>query len=73
MHPSNLILQQQYRQQKFTKYCELLSMMLVAKTNNELLMMNHNMRPTGSIAPPEANVADKGFQYGNPDPYGQQQ
>ncbi|KAI3467810.1 hypothetical protein Pfo_024473 [Paulownia fortunei] len=40
----------------FKKYSELISC-LVAKQNNELLMKNHQSRPTGSIPSPEANVA----------------
>lgn len=47
MHMSNVILQQQYRERGFKKYSELISVLLVAEQNNELLMKNHNMRPTG--------------------------
>lgn len=55
-HASNITLQQQYRLQKFTRYSELNSCLLVAEQNNELLMKNHQSRPTGSLAFPEANA-----------------
>ncbi|KAI3685019.1 hypothetical protein L6452_34250 [Arctium lappa] len=55
-HASNITLQQQYRMQKFTRYSELNSCLLVAEQNNELLMKNHQSRPTGSVAFPEANA-----------------
>lgn len=54
-HASSVLLQQQYRAQGFTKYSALISCLLVAEQNNELLMKNHNMRPTGSTPLPEAN------------------
>jgi hypothetical protein len=47
-HVSNVLLQQQYRERKFTRYSELISCLLVAEQNNELLMKNHQSRPTGS-------------------------
>ena len=65
MHASNVVLQQQYRERKFEKYSELITVLLIAEKNNELLMRNHNMRPTGSAAVPEANAVDKGFPEGN--------
>ncbi|KAJ8899845.1 hypothetical protein K2173_019548 [Erythroxylum novogranatense] len=34
-HVSNLLLQQQYRERRFTKYSELISCLLVAEQNNE--------------------------------------
>ncbi|XP_075645728.1 uncharacterized protein LOC142616852 [Castanea sativa] len=54
-HASNTILQQQYRERKFQKYYELISCLLVAAKNNELLLKNHQTRPTGSIPFPEVN------------------
>ncbi|XP_073016741.1 uncharacterized protein [Primulina eburnea] len=54
-HASNVLLQQQYRERGFKKYSELISCLLVAEQNNELLMKNHQMRPTGSTPFPEAN------------------
>ncbi|XP_028798983.1 uncharacterized protein LOC114754383 [Neltuma alba] len=47
---------QQYREKGFKKYSELISCLLVAEQNNELLMKNHEIRPTGSAPFPEANV-----------------
>ncbi|PIM97046.1 hypothetical protein CDL12_30491 [Handroanthus impetiginosus] len=57
-HASNLLLQQQYREKKFKKYYELISCLLVAEQNNELLMKNHESRPTGSSPFPEANATN---------------
>jgi hypothetical protein len=56
-HASNINLQTQYRLQGFKRYSDLNSLLLVAEKNNELLMKNHQARPTGSLAIPEANVA----------------
>ncbi|KAJ8752662.1 hypothetical protein K2173_005551 [Erythroxylum novogranatense] len=47
----------QYRERRFTKYSELISCLLVAEQNNELLMKNHQSRPTGSTPFPEVNAA----------------
>lgn len=55
-HASNMLLQQQYRERGFKKYSELISCLLVAEQNNELLMKNHQSRPTGSAPFPEVNV-----------------
>ncbi|XP_024178482.1 uncharacterized protein LOC112184451 [Rosa chinensis] len=55
-HASNMVLQQQYREKGFTKYSDLISCLLVAEQNNELLMKNHQSRPTGSQPFPEANA-----------------
>ncbi|KAL7598887.1 hypothetical protein Lser_V15G22442 [Lactuca serriola] len=57
-HATNITLMQQYRMQKFTRYSELNACMLVAEQNNELLMKNHESRPTGSVALPEANATN---------------
>ena len=56
-HTSNVLLQQQYREKGFTTYASLISCLLLAETNNELLMRNSEMRPPGAKALPEANVA----------------
>ncbi|KAK9124411.1 hypothetical protein Sjap_014013 [Stephania japonica] len=56
-HASNLLLQQQYRARQFKKYSELISCLMVAEQNNELLLKNHNSRPTGSVSINEANAA----------------
>ncbi|CAM8911669.1 unnamed protein product [Rhodiola kirilowii] len=55
-HASNMLLQQQYRERGFTKYYELISVLLVAEQNNELLTKNHHSRPTGSTPILEANA-----------------
>ena len=55
-HASNVLPQQQYREHRFTKYLELISCLLVAEQNNELLMKNHQSRPTGSEPFPEVNA-----------------
>jgi hypothetical protein len=62
-HASNVLLQQQYREKGFTKYSELISCLLVAEQNNELLMKNHESRATGAAPFPEVNVASHS-QYG---------
>ncbi|KAG6661971.1 hypothetical protein CIPAW_03G211800 [Carya illinoinensis] len=54
-HASNVLLQQQYRERKFKKYSELISCLLLAEQNNELLLRNHQSRPTSSISFPEMN------------------
>ncbi|XP_073129044.1 uncharacterized protein [Henckelia pumila] len=56
-HASNVLLQQQYREKGFKKYSELISCLLVAEQNNELLMKNHEIRPTRANPFPEVNVA----------------
>ena len=55
-HASNLLLQQQYHEKGFKKYSQLISCLLVAEQNNELLMKNHEARPTGYAPFPEVNV-----------------
>jgi len=55
-HVSNVLLQQQYREKGFKKYSELIACLLLAEQNNELLMKNHESRPTGSSPFPEANA-----------------
>lgn len=57
-HVSNMLLQQQYQERGFKKYSELISCLLVAEQNNELLMRNHQSRPTGSQPFPEANASN---------------
>ncbi|XP_024004981.1 uncharacterized protein LOC112082113 [Eutrema salsugineum] len=55
-HASNVVLQKQYREKGYTKYSQLISSLFVAEQNNELLMKNHGLRPSGSAPFPEANV-----------------
>ncbi|XP_074361486.1 uncharacterized protein LOC141701742 [Apium graveolens] len=59
-HTNNMLLQQQYRERRFTKYSELISVLLLAEQNNELLMKNHQVCPTGSTPFPETNVMTGG-------------
>ena len=54
MHKENLVLMQQYRERRFTKYSELLSCLLVAEQNNELLLKMHSLRDSGTAPAPEA-------------------
>ncbi|KAL0307555.1 UNVERIFIED_CONTAM: hypothetical protein Sangu_3023000 [Sesamum angustifolium] len=73
---SNLVLQQQYRERRFETYSELISCLLIAEENNQLLLNNHHTRPTGSkpflensAALPEANITSSrkgrgGHSYG---------
>ncbi|XP_023772454.1 uncharacterized protein LOC111921106 [Lactuca sativa] len=49
---------QQYWMQKFKRYSELNACLLVAEQNNELLMKNHESRPMGLVALPEANATN---------------
>ena len=56
-HASNVLLQQQYREKGFKNYFELISHLLVAEQNNDLLLKNHENRPTGSEPLPEVNEA----------------
>ena len=60
-HASNIILQQQYRERRFSKYSELISCLLVAEKNNELLIKNHETHPTGSKAFPDMNANTVGY------------
>ena len=72
-HASNMLLQQQYRERRFTRYSELIACLLVAEQNNELLLKNHQSRPTRSVSLPEANATSisihkhgrgRGYHYG---------
>ncbi|KAM0982076.1 hypothetical protein ACFX2A_015346 [Malus domestica] len=56
-HASNVLIHQQYRVRGFTEYNQLISVLLVAKQNNELLMKNHQSRLTESAPFPEVNAA----------------
>ncbi|XP_068338956.1 uncharacterized protein [Pyrus communis] len=46
-----------YRARGYTEYNQLISVLLVAQQNNELMMKNHHSRPTGSAPFPEVNAA----------------
>ncbi|XP_020263837.1 uncharacterized protein LOC109839738 [Asparagus officinalis] len=58
-HASNLVLQQQYMTKNYSKHSELISALLVAEKHNQLLMRNHNARPVGSLAVPEAHATNQ--------------
>ncbi|CAJ2670688.1 unnamed protein product [Trifolium pratense] len=64
-HASNVLLQQQYREKGFTKYSQLISCLLLAEQNNQLLMKNHEARPTGAAPFPEVNVAPHRYDNGD--------
>ncbi|XP_004237325.1 uncharacterized protein [Solanum lycopersicum] len=55
---SSMLLQQQYREMGFKKYSELISHLLAAEQHNDLLMKNHESRPTGSMSFPEVNTTN---------------
>ncbi|XP_021762528.1 uncharacterized protein LOC110727269 [Chenopodium quinoa] len=70
-HASNILLQEQYRERGFKKFNKLMSVLLVAEQNSDLLLKNHNLRPTRSLAthheanatssyPPETNATRRG-------------
>ena len=54
MHKENLMLMQQYRERRFTKYSELLSCLLVTEQNNKLFLNTHDIRDSGTSLTPEA-------------------
>ncbi|XP_061998811.1 uncharacterized protein LOC133716083 [Rosa rugosa] len=56
--PSCMVLQQQYRERNFARFSELVTIMLLAEKNNDLLLRNDQARPTGTRAVPlpEANA-----------------
>ena len=56
MHPNDITVQRLYRRSGFTKFSELITCLLVAEKNDEILLKNHQLRPTGATpVPPEAN------------------
>ncbi|XP_024177741.1 uncharacterized protein LOC112183600 [Rosa chinensis] len=56
--PSCMVLQQQYRERNFARFSELVTVLLLAEKNNDLLLRNDQARPTGTRAVPlpEANA-----------------
>ncbi|KAL0284111.1 UNVERIFIED_CONTAM: hypothetical protein Sangu_2846000 [Sesamum angustifolium] len=54
-----MLLQQQYLEKGFTKYFELISCLLVTEQNIEILLKNHESRPTGSALLSKMNVATR--------------
>ncbi|XP_048624115.1 uncharacterized protein LOC125592762 [Brassica napus] len=58
-HSPNIILQQQYQMKGFATYTDLISCLLLAEANNELLMKNNKARLAGTAPLPEANEVEK--------------
>ena len=56
--PSCMVLQQQYRERNFARFSELITTLLLAEKNNNLLLRNDQARPIGAraIPLPEANA-----------------
>lgn len=59
-HTSNMVLQEQYRERNFQDYSSLISCLLLAEKNNQLLVLNSKMRPPGTAPIPEANKVEGG-------------
>ncbi|XP_056850458.1 uncharacterized protein LOC130511798 [Raphanus sativus] len=57
-HKNHYVLQEQYRNRGYTRFSELAVALMIAEKNNELLIKNHNIRPTGTKAFPEVNATD---------------
>lgn len=53
---SHILLQEQYRMRGYTRYTDLIHALLMAEKNNEILLKNHQQRPTGTMAFPEINA-----------------
>jgi hypothetical protein len=53
---SNVLLHQQYCEKGFKKYSKLISCLLMAEQNNELLMKNHETRSSGLNPLPKVNA-----------------
>ncbi|XP_010470578.1 PREDICTED: uncharacterized protein LOC104750479 [Camelina sativa] len=56
--PNNILFQQQYQEKGFETYVDLILCLLLAEQNNELLLMNSDMRPPGTAPLPEAHKVD---------------
>jgi len=73
---SNSVLQEQYRTKGFATYTDLISCLLLAEANNELLLKSNGVRPAGTAPPPEAHEVEKKdpnetyFVQDNKKPYG---
>src|SRR6266508_3824603 len=53
--PANRLLQQQYRNEKYTKYSALIHDLAQAEKQDKLLTKNHQMRPPGTAPLPEVH------------------
>ncbi|XP_068314965.1 uncharacterized protein [Pyrus communis] len=58
IHTTNIVLQQQYREPKFTKFSDLNSVLLLVEKQNQFLMKNHQARPTCSNVALEAHATN---------------
>jgi hypothetical protein len=56
MLPAHMILQEQYRERRFTVYSELIKTLLQAERHKELLIWNSNLRPVGTKPLPEVHA-----------------
>ncbi|XP_048627789.1 uncharacterized protein LOC106362984 [Brassica napus] len=56
---SNSVLQEQYRTKGFATYTDLISCLLLAEANNELLLKCNGARPAGTAPLPEAHEVEK--------------
>ena len=54
---TNIVLQQQYMAKNFTKFSNLISVLLIAEKQNPLLMKNYQALPTGATAVLEAHYS----------------
>ncbi|KAL3627830.1 hypothetical protein CASFOL_028245 [Castilleja foliolosa] len=59
---SHVILSQQYRAKNYTKFSELITVLLLAEKNFDLLMKNNQARPIGTKPLPEVNANQRNFQ-----------
>ncbi|KAK9682898.1 hypothetical protein RND81_10G105100 [Saponaria officinalis] len=63
MGAPNLQYARQLRWDKFTKFTDLIAVLLLSEQHDKILLKNDNMRPSGSAAIPEANAIAK-FSHG---------
>ena len=57
-HKNHYVLQEQYKNREYTRFSELAVALMIPEKNNELLIKNHNTRPTGTKAFPKVNATD---------------
>ncbi|XP_012846367.1 PREDICTED: uncharacterized protein LOC105966354 [Erythranthe guttata] len=62
IHASHMILSQQYRAKNYTLFSELVTVLLLAEKNHDLLLKNNQARPVGTRPLPEANLVDRNPQ-----------
>ena len=60
--PANRLLQQQYRNGKYTKYSRLIYDFIQAEKHNELLTKNHHMHPPGTAPQPKVHFNTQNFK-----------